>query len=72
MSYLLFGPRQLAFELPVLIPESLVLTAQRCKALSKLLGDLGRVVIGMLSHGAVNQRPEVMRQCTAECGRADA
>jgi len=56
MTHLLFGPRQFAFELLVLIHEDLVLIAQRCKALGELVGELGHVAVRVLRHGSARQR----------------
>jgi hypothetical protein len=54
MTYLLLGPRQLAFQLPLAVKQDLVLVAQRGKALGKLVGKLRDVVWSLLSHGGVS------------------
>lgn len=51
MTYLLLGPRQLVLKLSMLVEESLVLSAQCCKALGQLISKLRNVTICLITHG---------------------
>jgi hypothetical protein len=53
-TYLLLGPRQLAFQLPLLVEQDLVFAAQCGETLGKLVGKLRDVGMCLLSHARVS------------------
>lgn len=61
-TYLLLGPRQLAFELLLVLEQGLILPAQSCKAFGKLLSELDHVALRHLGHVDVTR--ETQRQFT--------
>lgn len=56
ITYLLLGPRELAFQLPMLIEQSLVLPTQSSKAFNKPPSKLCDVARSLFSHGVVSTR----------------
>lgn len=60
VTYLLLGPQELALYLSVLVQQSLVLSAQRCKAFNELVGKHSDVVLSLFGHGAVGTRVRIL------------
>lgn len=56
ITYLLLSPRKLAFQLPVLIEQSLVFPTQSSKAFNKPPSKLCDVARSLCSHGVVSTR----------------
>jgi hypothetical protein len=54
-AYLLFGPGQLTFELPLLVEQSLVFSAQRREPLRKLLSELRDILVPLVYHACVSE-----------------
>lgn len=66
VTYLLLGPRELAFHLFLLIKQRLVFSTQSRKAFNQLLGKHCDAELSLFSHSAVNTRTKCAKMMCIE------
>jgi hypothetical protein len=66
ITYLLLSPRELAFELFLLVEQGLVLPAQSSKAFDKLRGEPWDAVMRLFRHGVVSNKTRMLLRRSKE------